>query len=158
MHWSWRPNRFLIENYHRRPGVPAVPNQSCLIVGWTMKLPPPFENLKFDKVYEHYGVSLVYRGHEVTCYFHAHDEKTLSHLLPHACQFWKKRASFFKAFREYSAVELCQELNGTNNCGQDEFRPVTSAQIRRLLPAPCSVRFGFNDDLDDFCFETGGPS
>jgi hypothetical protein len=118
--------------------------------------PPPFEKLKFDEDYGHYQVSLDHRGHKVTCCFLVDDEETLTHLLPHVLEFWKKRAGYFKAFREYAAVNLLQELNDTIACGQGGFRPATSAQVRKILPAPFSVRFGFNDDLDDFYFEMAG--
>ena len=122
------------------------------------KFPPPFEQLKFDEDYDHYHyyISLDHRGHTVVCYFLTNDTDTLTHLTPLASEFWKKRTTYFKAFREYAAGELLDELNDTIDCGQDDFRPATSAQVLKALPAPFSVRFGFNGDQDSFYFEMAG--
>lgn len=118
--------------------------------------PAPFEELAFDEDYGQYQVAVDHRGNSVTCCFLTDDKKTLALLVSDAIEFWKKRAEYFKAFREYAAVDLLEELNDTLDCGEGDFKPVTSAQVRKLLPAPFSVRFGFNDGDSDFYFEMAG--
>jgi hypothetical protein len=120
-------------------------------------LPAPFDRLRRDKTYGGYAQKLEHKEHKIKIRFHAETRAELSALLPTALAFWKSRVRWFKAFREYAATELLSELNANLDYGQADFQPVTSAQVRKLLPVPFTVQFLHeSDDSDQVVFEMDG--
>lgn len=105
------------------------------------RLYAPFDRLRRDKTYGGYTKKLEHKGHEIQLRFIAETGDELQTLLPTAVAFWKSRVRWFKAFREYAATELLALLNANLDYGQADFKPVTAAQVRRLLPAPFTLTF-----------------
>jgi hypothetical protein len=130
----------------------------------------PFDRLRRDKTYGGYVQTLEHNGHRIQVRFHAESPKELQVLIPTALRFWKSRARWFKAFREYAVTELLAQLNGFLDCGEGDRAHVTAAQLRRLLPTPFSVQFRADsgkvyfemdggedeDTLQENCFEVLG--
>jgi hypothetical protein len=120
-------------------------------------LPPPFDRLRRDKTYGGYSQRLEHKGQKIEVRFHAETRAELEALLPTGLAFWKSRVRWFKAFREYAATELLTLLNANLDYGQDDFQPVTAAQVRKVLPLPFSVQFlRESDDSDQILFEMDG--
>ena len=135
------------------------------------KLSAPFDRLRRDNAYGGYVTKLEHRGQAVRVRLLVETPEQLQALLPAAAAFWKARARWFKAFREYAASELLEELNDNLDCGQDDFRPVTASRLRALLAVPFSVTLERDDDgqirfemsgdgdqlvLQEHCFEVTG--
>ena len=121
------------------------------------KYPAPFERLRYDEDYGHFAKTLRHRGRTVEVRFIADDDDSLSRLFPTAIEFWKARVRWFKAFREYAAMELLSNLNDSLDCGQEDFTPVTADQVRKRLSTPFSVEFTADyDETDDIYFEMAG--
>ncbi len=121
------------------------------------RAPAPFDRLRRDKTYGGYAKKLEHRGHTIDVCFDAENDDELQALLPTAQKFWKARVRWFKAFREFCAIELIAELNGILDCGQDNFQKVTAAQLRKLLPVPFGVRFTSQyDDSGEIYFQMDG--
>ncbi len=119
--------------------------------------PAPFDRLRRDRTYGGYSQKIEHKGHKIEVRFHAETREELATLLPFALAFWKSRVRWFKAFREYAATELLSLLNANLDYGQDDFKPVTAAQVRKLLPVPFSVQFLHeSDDSEEIVFEMDG--
>ena len=121
------------------------------------KHPAPFNRLRYNEDFGQYVAKTEHNGNKISLRFNADDPDTLQTLIPLAVRFWKSRVRWFKAFREYAASDLLTDLNDTLDSGQDGFKSVTAAQVRKLLPTPFSVEFTpSDDDIDDIQFEMAG--
>lgn len=135
--------------------------------------PKPFDRLRRDKNTGGYKAGLTHRGYSIWALFPVESRQELDVLLPVAVKFWKSRVQWFKAFRDYAATELLDELNDVLDDGEEDRRKVTAAMVRRVLPVPFSIYFDLDDDgpervafemsggedesiLEDNCFEVRG--
>lgn len=114
----------------------------------------PFDQLRRDRVNGGYSTKVSHRGHTIVVRFDAESKAELEELLPAANRFWRSRARWFKAFREYAVEELLPTLNGFLDSGEDDPRQVTATQLRAVLTMPFTVAFRRDDD--DGCFELSG--
>lgn len=118
--------------------------------------PAPFDRLRRDCVSGGYGTKVPDRGRTIWVRFQAESRAELQALLPTAVRFWRARARWFKAFREYAARELLDKLNGFLDYGQEDPPVITASQVRKFLKAPFTVEFRRDEDDGPVYFELSG--
>lgn len=115
-----------------------------------------FEGIRQDRTYGGYSKSLEHDGRKVVFRIMAESREELVELLPDAEKFWRGRVRWFKAFRDYAASELLDQLHENLDYGQDRPPKFTAAQIRRMLPAPFSIVLERVDDEEVYLEMSGG--
>lgn len=116
---------------------------------------PPYNRLRRDQDYGGYCQTLRHRDRKVKVRILAESNEELCDLLPGALRFWRSRARWFKAFREYAVDELLSPLNDALDWGQDNPPVISAGELRRMLPTPFSVVIERDDD-GQFRFEMSG--
>ena len=121
-------------------------------------LPPRslFDRMRRDRSAGGSVASLAHRGCKVQVRVLAESPAELAALLPAAQAFWRARARWFKAFREYAVGELLAPLNDCLDDGAGEPPAVTAAGLRRMLAAPFAVVVGRDDDGRTYFEMSGG--
>lgn len=116
----------------------------------------PFNRLRRDEDGGGYCQTVLHRDRKVEVRILAESNEELRDLLPCALRFWRSRARWFKAFRDYAVDELLSPLNDALDWGQDHPPVVTAGELRRMLPAPFSVVIGRDDDGQTYFEMSGG--
>ena len=113
--------------------------------------------LKYEEDYRQYVTNIVHKNAKINLRINCESEDQIEQLLPFAEKIWRGRVRHFKAFREYAANELLDQLNGFLDCGEDDPPQVTASQLRKILKLPFSMTFFLDgNDQDVLAFEISG--
>lgn len=138
----------------RRARAPYPKTSMRLMAPFT--LPAPFKRIRRDVEYGGYCATLVHRDCKVKFRILAESNKELEALLPKALEFWRSRARWFKAFRDFAVKELLSQLNDNLDDGEDDPPVVTANQLKAMLSVPFSVVIGCDWDDERIYFEMSG--
>ncbi|WP_372721648.1 DUF2262 domain-containing protein [Novipirellula sp.] len=115
--------------------------------------------LTYNEQFRHYSTQIVHNDATIEVTLNVDTDDGVANMLPLAEQVWKGRSRHIKAFRDYAATQLLDELSKFLLADDEESEPITSKQLQRILRVPSSISFHFerhSKDNVEFCITGPG--